>query len=236
MGAMNILKTVGLIGRDGVLSKSSPGVFIQGLLVYGRNGQEIFRRNLDPDFYREAFLYSLKHDIPLVAYCGDRCLTLFDHPLVEAVHSVYCEPKAEIMPTVESLLAAAEIQKLLFLESIDDRISAILRPYWSKEAGDHANVIQAIPETLELVLHGASKGDGVKLLLDHLGASSKEIMAIGDGENGVEMLRLAGLGVALSNGSEKAKAVADVIGISNDEDGVADTIYRFLHSELLDRA
>jgi len=52
-------------------------------------------------------------------------------------------------------------------------------------------------------------------------------MAIGDGENGVEMLRLAGLGVALSNGSEKAKAVADVIGVSNDEDGVADTIYRF---------
>uniref|UniRef100_A0A7C8ZTB0 Uncharacterized protein n=1 Tax=Opuntia streptacantha TaxID=393608 RepID=A0A7C8ZTB0_OPUST len=119
MGAMNILKTVGLIGRDGVLSKSSPGVFIQGLLVYGRNGQEIFRRNLDPDFYREAFLYSLKHDIPLVAYCGDRCLTLFDHPLVEAVHSVYCEPKAEIMPTVESLLAAAEIQKRLNLFSME---------------------------------------------------------------------------------------------------------------------
>jgi len=44
-------------------------------------------------FLRQAFLYSLKHEIPLVAYCSDRCLTLFDHPLVEAVHSVYCEPK-----------------------------------------------------------------------------------------------------------------------------------------------
>lgn len=93
MGAMNTLKTVDLVGRDGVLSESSPGVFIQGLLVYGRNGQEIFRRNLDPDFCREVFLYSLKHQIPLVAFCGDRCLTLFDHPLVEELHSVYYEPK-----------------------------------------------------------------------------------------------------------------------------------------------
>ena len=52
-------------------------------------------------------------------------------------------------------------------------------------------------------------------------------MAIGDGENDVEMLQLASLGVALSNGSEKAKAVADVIGISNDEDGAADAIYQY---------
>ncbi|CAI9755662.1 unnamed protein product [Fraxinus pennsylvanica] len=53
-----------------------------------------------------------------------------------------------------------------------------------------------------------------------------KVMAIGDGENDVEMLDLASLGVALSNGSEKAKAAANVIGISNDEDGVADAIYR----------
>lgn len=52
-------------------------------------------------------------------------------------------------------------------------------------------------------------------------------MAIGDGENDVEMLELASLGIALSNGSNKAKAVANVIGVSNDEDGVADAIYRY---------
>lgn len=54
-----------------------------------------------------------------------------------------------------------------------------------------------------------------------------QIMAIGDGENDVEMLQLASLGVVLGNGTEKAKAVADVIAASNDEDGVADAIYRF---------
>nr|POE61960.1 endoribonuclease ybey [Quercus suber] len=55
-----------------------------------------------------------------------------------------------------------------------------------------------------------------------------QIMAIGDGENDIEMLELAMLGIALSNGSEKTKAVANAIGVSNDEDGVADAIYRGL--------
>ncbi|KAL9230357.1 hypothetical protein vseg_005720 [Gypsophila vaccaria] len=225
-GAINALKTVDLVGIHGALSESSPGVFLQGLIVYGRQGLEIFRRNLDPNVCREAFLYSLEHQIPLVAFCGDRCLTLFDHPLVDSLHSVYHEPKAETMASVEDLLAAAQVQKLVFLDN-PDGVATSLRPYWSEACGDDANVVQTVPDMLELVPHGTSKGNGVKLLLDHLEVSPNEIMAIGDGENDIEMLKLAGLGIALSNGAEKTKAVADVIGISNDEDGVADAIYRY---------
>ncbi|KAH9611161.1 hypothetical protein KSS87_016360 [Heliosperma pusillum] len=184
-GAINALKTVDLVGINGVLSESSPGVFLQ------------------------AFLYSQEHQIPLVAFCSDRCLTLFDHPLVDSLHSVYHEPK-----------------KLVFLDT-PDGVTTTLRPFWSEASGDHATVVQTVPDMLELVPHGTSKGNGVKLLLDHLGVTPNEIMAIGDGENDIEMLKLATLGVALSNGSDKTKAVADVIGVSNDEDGVADAIYRY---------
>ncbi|XP_021776420.1 uncharacterized protein LOC110740241 [Chenopodium quinoa] len=225
-GAIDVLKTADLVGRDGIVSESSPGVFLQGLLVYGIQGREIFRRNLDPDFCREAFSYSWEHQIPLVAFCGDRCLTLFDHPLVDSLHSVYREPKAETMASVDQLLAAAEVQKLVFLDTAE-RVETAIRPYWSEAAGNHASVVQAIPDMLEIVPHGTSKGNGVKWLLQHLGVSAEEIMAIGDGENDIEMLKLAKLGIALSNGAEKTKAVADVIGLSNDEHGVADAIYRY---------
>lgn len=67
----------------------------------------------------------------------------------------------------------------------------------------------------------------VKVLHSSVFLGEYQVMAIGDGENDVEMLQLASLGVALSNGNEKAKAVANVIGISNDEDGAADAIYRY---------
>ncbi|KAL2940155.1 Endoribonuclease YBEY chloroplastic [Bienertia sinuspersici] len=224
-GAIDILKTVDLVGRDGILSESSPGVFLQGLLVYGMQGREIFRRNLDPSICREAFMYSWEHQIPLVAFCGDSCLTLFDHPLVDSLHTVYHEPKAATMPSIEQVLAA-EVQKLVFLDTAE-KVATSLRPYWLEATGDHASVVQAVPDMLEIVPQGTSKGYGVKLLLDHLGVTSNEIMAIGDGENDIEMLKLANLGVALSNGSEKTKAISNVIGLSNDEDGVADAIYRY---------
>ncbi|GLU01472.1 hypothetical protein SLE2022_187790 [Rubroshorea leprosula] len=224
--AMEALDAVGLGGREGILSEYSPGVFLQGLLVYGREGREIFRRNLDADICREAFLYSCKNNVPLVAFCEDRCLTLFDHPLVDTLHTLYHESKAEIMPSVDHLLAEVDVQKLLFLDTVEG-VARTLRPYWAETLGDRANVTQAVADILEIVPPQTSKGRGVRMLLDHLGVSVEEVMAIGDGENDVEMLELASLGVALSNGSEKAKAVAGVIGLSNDEDGVADAIYRY---------
>ncbi|KAH9799785.1 Endoribonuclease YBEY [Citrus sinensis] len=199
---ISALKKVDLVGRDGIISEFAPGVFIQ------------------------AYQYSWEHKVPLIAFSGDRCLTLFDHPLVDSLHTTYHEPKAEIIPAIEDLLATVDIQKLIFLDTAEG-VATTIRPYWSEATKDRANVVQAIPDMLEIVPPGTSKGSGVKMLLDHLGVSTKEIMAIGDGENDVEMLELASLGIALSNGSEKAKAVANVIGASNDEDGVADAIYRY---------
>ncbi|CAN1120553.1 Endoribonuclease YBEY, chloroplastic [Linum perenne] len=229
---INILKTAGLAGKDGIVSESSPGVFLQGLLIYGSEGQEIFRRNLDPSVCREVCQYSLEHKVPLMAFSNDRCFTLFDHPLVDSLHTIYQEPKAEVIPSVEQLVSAADIQvivlfqKLLFIDTAD-RVANEVRPYWSEATGRRANVVQAISHMLEIVPVGTSKGSGVQILLDHLGATAEEIMALGDGENDIEMLKLASLGIALRNGSEKTKAVADIIGISNDEDGVADAIYRY---------
>ncbi|KAF6160637.1 hypothetical protein GIB67_019577 [Kingdonia uniflora] len=220
------LRAVDLAGKDGVVSEFSPGVFLQGLLVYGTQGREICKINLDPNICREAFMYSLEHKVALVAFSQDRCLTLFEHPLIDSLHTIFHEPKAEVMSSVEHLLAAAEVQKLLFFDTAEE-VAATLRPYWTEVTKGRAGVVQAMPDMLEIIPAGTSKGSGVKMLLEHFGATANEIMAIGDGENDIEMLELAALGVALSNGAEKTKAVANVIGLSNDEDGVADAIYRY---------
>ncbi|CAN1743520.1 Endoribonuclease YBEY, chloroplastic [Linum perenne] len=64
---------------------------------------------------------------------------------------------------------------------------------------------------LEILPLGTSKGSRVEMLLDHLETKPEEIMAIGDEKNDKEMLELAGLGIALSNGADKTKAVANFI-------------------------
>ncbi|VAH79358.1 unnamed protein product [Triticum turgidum subsp. durum] len=224
--AIDALNMVDLSGRNGIVSESSPGIFLQGLLVYGLEGREIYRNTLNQEVCREAFLYSLEHKVPLVAFSQDRCFSMFKDPLVDSLHEVYHEPKAEIVASIDQLLGTAEIQKLVFIGT-SEGVSSTLRPYWTKAIKERAGVLQAQPDMLELVPPATSKGTGVKILLDHLCISPDEVMAIGDGENDIEMLQLASLGVALANGAEKTKAVANVIGATNDEDGVAQAIYDY---------
>lgn len=65
---------------------------------------------------------------------------------------------------------------MIFLDTAEG-VSTTLRPYWVEAIGDNASVVQAQPDILELVPPGSSKGSGVKVLLDHLGVSPKEVSA-----------------------------------------------------------
>ena len=61
-----------------------------------------------------------------------------------------------------------------------------------------------------------------------IGAADDETMAIGDGENDVGMIALAGVGVAMGNASDFVKSRADYVTNDVDEDGIANAIARFV--------
>uniref|UniRef100_A0A0E0NBZ7 Uncharacterized protein n=1 Tax=Oryza rufipogon TaxID=4529 RepID=A0A0E0NBZ7_ORYRU len=167
-------------GKDRFISESSPGVFLQGSLVYGRHGQEIYRANLGLDICKEAFLYSLKYSIPLVAYHEEQCLTLFEHPLVDLLHTIHYETKVKVVPSVEDLLGYSSFQKLLFLDKVDGD-SSVLRQHWSELTQGRARVIKAHSSMIEIVPLNASKGGGIRILLDHLGITEdSDLDAVGD--------------------------------------------------------
>lgn len=67
-------------------------------------------------------------------------------------------------------------QKVIFLDTAEG-VATALRPYWSQAIKDRATVVQAVPDMLEIVPSGTSKGNGVRMLLDHLGASPEEVRA-----------------------------------------------------------
>lgn len=90
------------------------------------------------------------------------------------------------------------------------------------------NVFRSEPFFLELVPNGIDKACSLKVLLKHLGLSHKEMIAIGDGFNDVSMIKYAGLGVAMSNAQDAVKAEADYITLSNEEDGVAAVVEKFV--------
>ena len=77
---------------------------------------------------------------------------------------------------------------------------------------------------LEILNKEASKGNAVRDLAQHLGIKQAETMAIGDNENDLSMLEYAGIGIAMANGTENVRTIADHITKSNDESGVAHAI------------
>ncbi len=75
---------------------------------------------------------------------------------------------------------------------------------------------------------GVSKGNGLRELAMLLGIHLSETIAVGDNLNDLDMLSTAGLGVAMGNATPEAKAQADYVTGSNNEDGVAQVIERFI--------
>ena len=83
------------------------------------------------------------------------------------------------------------------------------------------------PYVYEVLPKGNNKGTGLKALVEKLGIKQEEVMAIGDGNNDVEMLEYANYGVAMGNATELALKSANYTTDTNKNDGVAKAIRKY---------
>lgn len=90
-------------------------------------------------------------------------------------------------------------------------------------------VTGALKNNIEVNGIGVNKGDALLWLADYLGIAAQETMAFGDGDNDIALLEKAGTGVAMKNGREEVKDVADAITErTNDEEGAAQFIEKYV--------
>lgn len=100
---------------------------------------------------------------------------------------------------------------------------------WKELAQDkRIELVGSLGYNIEINAAGVNKGKGLVKLGELLGIRREEIMACGDGDNDIVMLKEVGLGVAMANAEEAVKEAADYITESNDEDGVAKAIEKFV--------
>jgi Cof subfamily protein (haloacid dehalogenase superfamily) len=90
------------------------------------------------------------------------------------------------------------------------------------------HVTKSKPFFLEITDGSVNKGVALAALAEHYGIDQSEVMAIGDSLNDLEMINYAGLGVAMGNARPEIQARADIITASNEEDGVAEAIERYV--------
>ena len=89
-------------------------------------------------------------------------------------------------------------------------------------------IYKSAPYFLEIMPFGVSKGSMLPLLLDKLGINRDELIAFGDNYNDMTMIGYAGMGVAMGNGEPEIKKIANYVCKSNDEDGIAETLQKFV--------
>ena len=85
---------------------------------------------------------------------------------------------------------------------------------------------------IDVMKKGCSKKNAIYFLADKLKIKKEEIIVMGDGSNDLSMFECAGLKIAMENADEKLKEKADFITASNNDDGVAKAIQKFVFNEI----
>lgn len=106
------------------------------------------------------------------------------------------------------------------LKEIQQQIAAFLP--------EELTVVQTAPFYLEIIPRTINKGQGIRDICRVLDMTTREVIAFGDAENDIPMLREAGIGVAMGNAGDAVKAAADHITLSNNEDGIAAALAQLL--------
>lgn len=123
------------------------------------------------------------------------------------------------------------INKMLWYDDID-RINAFERELHGK-LGSSVNFHTSQPIYLEFVDRNASKAIALEKLGQYYGIKKEEMIAVGDGFNDLSMIEYAGLGVAMENAPDEVKKASDFVTLSNEEDGVAYVIEKFIFNQSL---
>lgn len=139
---------------------------------------------------------------------------------------------------------AGEINGRMVVQSVDDLVAepvtrVIVRSA-EHSADEFTEIVQDMGITgtnyfigysawLDLAPLGVSKASGMQRVVDRLGLSPDDVLAIGDGHNDVELLQWAGRGVAMGQAPERLVLAADAQTDRVEEDGAAQEITRWLH-------
>lgn len=107
----------------------------------------------------------------------------------------------------------------------DDVRAAILKELQEKGEFELSN---STLKNIEVNPLGINKAKGLKIVCSRLGIDMKNVMAMGDSLNDIAMITEAGLGIAMGNAQETVKIAADWVTLTNNENGVAHAIRKWV--------
>lgn len=199
--------------------------FNGGRVINCKTNEIMYNKTFEISMVKELETLAKKFHTNILTYEGDYIYTLdAKEPYVNEEYRIAGIP----LKQVENLASAltGPVNKCLmtaepaYLAQVEEKVKRIM--------GKRINVYRSQPFFLELVPQNIDKAESLKRLLTELHINRDELIACGDGYNDLSMISYAGLGVAMENGEEGVKKHADYVAPSNDEDGIAYILEKFI--------
>jgi Cof subfamily protein (haloacid dehalogenase superfamily) len=200
------------------LGITAPVIYYNGALVRGGNGSgdlvsltlprgilarawAVFSQApVHPIFYRDEQLFCVEKTFAVRRYCDEEGL------------------RAEVVDDPAAFLELGAFIKALLIGHPRDL--DVVRQELTPIVGEHGRLVRTRGDYLEIIPLAASKGAALSRLAAHLHVPLPRVVAVGDQENDLEMLREAGLGVAMPHAPEPVRRAADRIAPGGADGGL----------------
>jgi len=194
------------------------------MVVMGKSKQVLYEQKLSPVDSIDIIRLGKKYNTTIMIWNDNK---LFVTELNERAKNYKMISGVEPV-VVNDLERAVEngTTKILWYDEVEkiQQYQEEIGEYLSNNVNFHTSR----PYFLEFVDKNASKAIAMEKLGRYFGIKQSEMIAVGDGYNDLSMIEYAGLGVAMANSPDEVKQKADYITLSNEEDGVAHVIHKFL--------
>jgi Cof subfamily protein (haloacid dehalogenase superfamily) len=197
--------------------------FNGAIVVTGKTGRVLFARGLDFGSAAEIFRSGKGNGYPVILWIGDGLYVSRDCDAVQQYRGI-AGAELNVVSEFEAL-RGRDIAKMLWLVPPGDalRLQSAARERFSR-----VNAHISRPYMLEFVAKDVSKARALEVIGEVYGIDKSEMIAVGDSYNDAAMLQYAGLSVAMANAPEEIKAMCREITLSNNEDGVAAVIEKWI--------
>lgn len=224
-GLMPLAKTLEL-GNYGGFVLSYNGCQI----IKAQNGEILFERRINPEMLPYLEKKARKNGFAIFTYHDDTLIT--DSPDNEYIKNEALLNNLKIIREDEFSTAIDFAPCKCMLVSDKEKALIGLEQHWEKRLAGTLDAFRSEPYFLEVVPCGVNKANTLGALLEHLGVTREEVIAVGDGVCDVTMLQLAGMGVAMGHSQDSVKVCADYVTVSNEEDGVALAVEKLILAEV----
>ena len=197
-----------------------------GMIIDCKTKEVVRRETLPIEYYADIVRCANKFDVVSLTYDSEGIITNDENDKYVQIESrinnipvrqvFHLDEEAQLDPPVKFLCTGEHKVLKQVQDKLNEKLNGAVTIFFSE------------PYFLEIMPQGIEKASSLEILLNKLGIDKKHLIACGDGYNDIPMMQYAGLSVAMANAQEETKEWADYIAPSNDEDGVAAAIEKFI--------